>query len=297
MNIPQEAIDLIKRFEGCRLKAYSDPVGIPTIGYGHTSGVHLGQTITAEQAEAFLREDLKDSMDAVARLVQVQLTPNQAGALVSFVFNCGTGAFFASTLLKLVNRRDWTGAAAEFGKWVHGGSVKVLPGLVDRRQAERILFLKGLPAKASRVVVVPQIQHTPVSCGQCSVAMCLTAMGAGAWDDTRVNRLHGFGLIDALRTEDPCHDWRDLGNLDKQKWTAKVAPTLRAGYPVIVGLNGPEFSPSGRGHIVTLVSVDQEVVKFADPATGGWKLTTVGRLLDAPPHPDGKFVLAPNPKP
>lgn len=295
MNIPQEAIDLIKRFEGCRLTAYTDPVGIPTIGYGHTSGVHLGQMITPDQAEAFLRDDLKGAIDAVAQLVQVQLTPNQAGALVSFAFNCGRQALADSTLLRCVNRQDWTAASSEFSKWVHGEGGTVLPGLVDRRQAERLLFLKGLPAKVSAHVVVPQIQHTPVSCGQCSVAICLTAMGAGVWDDTRVNRLHGFGLLDALRTEDPRHDWRDLGNLDKEKWTTKVAPTLRAGYPVIVGLNGPEFSPSGRGHIVTLVSIDQDVVKFADPATGGWKLTTVSRLLDAPPHPDGKFVLAPTP--
>lgn len=135
----QEAVDLVKQFEGLYLSVYLCPAGVPTIGYGHTAGVALGQTITAEQAEQFLTTDLTSAAASVDRLVKVALTPQQRGALASFVFNLGAGNLQDSTLLKLLNGGDYAGAAGEFGKWVHADG-KVLPGLVRRRAAEAALF-------------------------------------------------------------------------------------------------------------------------------------------------------------
>lgn len=131
---------LIEQFEGERLRSYPDPGtgGAPwTIGYGHTASVHPGETITHEQSVAFLEADVAFAEHSVAALVQVELTPNQFSALVSFEYN--TGGLAGSTLLRLVNAKDFAGAAAQFGFWVHAGG-QVLAGLVRRRAAEAALF-------------------------------------------------------------------------------------------------------------------------------------------------------------
>lgn len=138
----QAGINLIKSFEGCRLKAYQDSVGVWTIGYGHTSGVYSGMTITEEQAEAFLKADLGTSERAVNRLVTYIINQNQFDALVSFTFNLGSGNLAESTLLKKLNKGDITGAANEFDKWIYAGG-EVLKGLVRRRAAEKEMFLTG----------------------------------------------------------------------------------------------------------------------------------------------------------
>ncbi|HEY0835761.1 MAG TPA: lysozyme, partial [Azospirillum sp.] len=135
----QAAVDLVKHFEGLYLNAYKCPAGVSTIGYGHTAGVEMGQTITAEQAEAFLQQDLTAAAAQVDKLVKVPLNDDQRGALASFVFNLGAGSLSSSTLLKLLNAKDYEGAAGEFGKWVYAtvnGVKKQLPGLVARRAAE-----------------------------------------------------------------------------------------------------------------------------------------------------------------
>lgn len=138
MRAPNKAaIDLIKSFESLRLTAYLDSVRVPTIGYGHTRGVKMGTTITEEQAEALLEEDLAEACRAVETLVRVPLTDNQFGALVSFQFNLG--ALGKSTLLKFLNKGQYAEAAQEFGKWVYAGREK-LNGLIRRREAERKLF-------------------------------------------------------------------------------------------------------------------------------------------------------------
>lgn len=134
----QAGIDLIKHFEGCRLQAYQDSVGVWTIGYGSTAGVHAGQTVTATGAETLLKRDLTTAERSVLRLITVPLTDGQFGALVSFVFNLGGGKLQASTLRRKVNRGE--SAAGEFSKWVYAGGVR-LPGLIKRRAAEAALFL------------------------------------------------------------------------------------------------------------------------------------------------------------
>lgn len=142
MNISQNGIELIKKFEGCRLEAYKCPAGILTIGYGHTgSEVHLGQKITQEQAEKYLKQDITIHSNNVSRLVKAPLNQNQFDALVSFEYNVGYGNFTSSTMLKLLNQKKYTEAAAQFGRWVYANK-KILQGLVKRRAAEKELFVK-----------------------------------------------------------------------------------------------------------------------------------------------------------
>ena len=85
---------------------------MPTIGYGHTAGVRMGQTINGLQAEVYLRADMGTAAEQVDKLVKVPLTDRQRGALTSFVFNLGAGALQTSTLLRLLNQGDYDGAAA-----------------------------------------------------------------------------------------------------------------------------------------------------------------------------------------
>lgn len=139
MKINEAGLNLIKDFEGCRLKAYLCPAGVWTIGYGHTQGVKPDMVINQLQAERFLRQDLKRFEDAVTSLVKVPITPNQFSALVSFTYNVGTGALYDSTLLRKLNKEDYKGAANEFLRWNKAGG-KVLPGLTRRRLAEKDLF-------------------------------------------------------------------------------------------------------------------------------------------------------------
>lgn len=132
-------INFIKRWEGFRSQAYRCPAGIWTIGYGHTKTARRGWLIDEAEAEILLQQDLKTFEDSVNSLVTVKLNQNQFDALVSFTFNVGAGAFAQSTLLRLLNQGKFTGAAQQFDRWVHAGR-RVLPGLVARREAERLLF-------------------------------------------------------------------------------------------------------------------------------------------------------------
>ena len=140
-----KGIELIKEFEGCRLTAYKCPAGVWTIGYGHTGTVDgkaiaSGMTISAAKATELLKADLATYEAAVNSYVTAPITQNMFDALVSFAFNCGSGALKSSTLLKKLNGKDYSGAAAEFPKWNKAGG-KVLNGLVRRRAREQQLFL------------------------------------------------------------------------------------------------------------------------------------------------------------
>lgn len=141
MNVSENGLDLIKRFEGCRLSAYQDSVGVWTIGYGHTRGVKRGDKITRAQADEFLAQDAADAASDVERRVKVPLNQNQFDALVSFTFNLGDGNLKSSTLLRRLNEGNYRAAADQFGRWVFAGGV-LLDGLVKRREAERQLFIK-----------------------------------------------------------------------------------------------------------------------------------------------------------
>lgn len=138
-KINQAGIDLIKRFEGLKLRAYTCSGGVLTVGYGSTKGVKKGMVITMTEAEERLREDLADAEGAVERLVSVPLTDNEFGALVSLVFNIGAGAFETSTLRRLLNGGQRTDAALQFIRWNRAGG-RILSGLTRRRIAEAALF-------------------------------------------------------------------------------------------------------------------------------------------------------------
>lgn len=144
-TINAAGLEIIKHFEGIRLKAYQDSVGVWTIGYGHTSmagppDVYAGLTITSAEAEEILKRDLGVFEKGVDDAVKVSVNSNQFSALVSFAFNVGLGALRDSTLLRKLNAGDYQGAANEFPRWVYAGQQQ-LPGLVRRRNAERALFL------------------------------------------------------------------------------------------------------------------------------------------------------------
>lgn len=140
MRTSQNGINLIKKFEGCKLRAYQDSVGVWTIGYGSTKDIKKGMRITEHMAEDFLTQDLEEAEQAVRNLIHVPLGQNEFDALVSFTFNLGAGNLAESTLRNKLNGQDRKGAADEFPKWVHAGGKK-LTGLVRRRNAERALFL------------------------------------------------------------------------------------------------------------------------------------------------------------
>lgn len=147
MRISDDGLRLIKEFEGFRSRAYIDPVGIPTIGYGATyypaSGARVRMSdapITEAQASQLLRFMLQRYEDAIARYAQVPLTQGQFDALVAWAYNVGLEAARASTLMRLLNGGDYSGAAEQFARWNKAGG-RELPGLTRRRAAERALFL------------------------------------------------------------------------------------------------------------------------------------------------------------
>lgn len=139
-KINASGLRILKTLEGLRLEAYLDAVGIWTIGYGTTSGVVPGMQISPAQAEEFLKKDLAIFEAAIANVVKVPLTDDQFSALVSFVYNIGETYFTGSTLLQLLNQKDYRGAADQLLRW-NKGDGQELPGLTRRRQAERALFL------------------------------------------------------------------------------------------------------------------------------------------------------------
>jgi lysozyme len=141
MKLGKQGIELIKSFEGCKLKVYLDAVGLPTIGYGHL--IKPGESftkITQKEAEDLLKSDAQIFVDGVNKLLEVNVTQNQFDALVSIAFNIGLGNLKSSTLLRLVNAGDYKGAADQFPRWNKAGG-KVLNGLTKRRNAERDLFM------------------------------------------------------------------------------------------------------------------------------------------------------------
>ena len=145
MQTSDKGIALIKEFEGCKLTAYQDSVGVWTIGYGWTQPVdgkpiRAGMTIKQQTAERLLKTGMVSYESDVSRLVKVGLTQGQFDALVSFTYNLGARSLSTSTLLRKLNAGDYAGAADEFLRWNKAGG-KVLNGLTRRREAERALFL------------------------------------------------------------------------------------------------------------------------------------------------------------
>ena len=158
-------IELIKAWEGLRTTAYQDSVGVWTIGYGHTSmagepKVTPGMRITPDQATAILANDLGKYESAVSSALKRTPTGNQFAAMVSLCFNVGPGNFLKSSVLTRFNAGDMQGAADAFLMWDKAGG-KVLQGLVNRREAERKLFLAASSADAG--IEHPKPETPPVT--------------------------------------------------------------------------------------------------------------------------------------
>ena len=162
-QVTPEVVQHVKRFEGCKLTAYPDPGsknGEPwTIGYGHTSDgflkVEKGLRITQDVADGALENDLNEIAAAVERLVKVKLNDNQFGALVSFTFNVGVGAFAKSTLLKKLNAGNYDAVPGELARW-NKNDGKVMAGLTNRRAAEAGLWAKGAFVASNTVAAAPE---------------------------------------------------------------------------------------------------------------------------------------------
>ena len=141
MTTTEILLQKMMEMEGCRLEAYEDAAGVPTIGYGHTKGVRMGDRITQYWAKEMLREDIEEAEWQVKEL-GVAKTEGQLDALVSFAFNLGIGRLTRSTLLKVI--RDGGSKAQitrEFKKWVFAGGKK-LKGLERRREWEAKRFFE-----------------------------------------------------------------------------------------------------------------------------------------------------------
>ena len=139
MNISQEGLSLIKKFEGCELEAYRCAANVLTIGYGSTKGVKEGDTITQEEADNLLLHEMNEYEGYINDMVEVNLEQNQFDAMVSWVFNLGPANLKASTLLKVLNSKDYDGVPMQIKRW-NKAAGQVKQGLIRRREAEALLF-------------------------------------------------------------------------------------------------------------------------------------------------------------
>lgn len=152
LRVSPKGVSLLKQFEGLELEAYQDIARVWTIAYGHTEGFLDGTfdpdtVITAKDAEALLKADLRIYEEAVRTLASIPLNQNEFDALVSFTYNIGVEAFMGSTARKRLNRGDKLGAADAMTWWNKAtvdGALREVLGLTRRRAAEKALFLKPI---------------------------------------------------------------------------------------------------------------------------------------------------------
>lgn len=196
MKVSSAGINLIKEFEGVRLKSYKCPAGVWTVGVGHTSAagppkVGPGMEITNAQAMKILAQDLGQFENGIDTMVKVPLTQNQFDALVSFTYNVGLGAFQKSTLLKKLNAGQYDAVPAELMKWTKAGG-KELPGLVRRRRAEAAMWRgvddnKAIKQDARVTPELPQPPKTMVQSKEGNAA-AVTGILSGATAAGEVSR-------------------------------------------------------------------------------------------------------------
>ena len=140
MNVSKVGVDLIKQFEGCKLRAYRDAVSVLTCGWGSTGPDIRDDTVwTQEQADKRLMTHLELVEGCLARNVKVPLNQNQFDALACWVYNLGCGNFMRSTLLRKLNEGDYAAVPDQIRRWTRAGT-QVLAGLTRRREAEAALF-------------------------------------------------------------------------------------------------------------------------------------------------------------
>jgi len=295
MRTSDTGIEMIKAHEGLRLTAYPDPGtgGEPwTIGYGHTGQVHPGMSITDEQAEEFLRQDLEGFERAVEGLLPISLSQGEFDALVSFAFNVGAHALETSTLRKRLlagEPRCWV-YQKELPRWNKGGN-GVLAGLIKRRQEEADLACLGYlsdPVQESVEVAEEEAVEFPLDvpyfyqrdsrtghgermCFSSSMAMALDYLRPEVIDgddDWYLGIVHYFG--DTTSSDAQVKAARSLGydvsfHMDGRE--QDLVDLLDAGIPVPIGIlhKGGIGSPSGGGHWITLIGYDEKYFHVNDP--------------------------------
>ena len=139
MIISIPGVELLTHFEGLKLEAYQDSVGVWTIGYGHTKGVTPSMKITESQASNLLKTELIEYQNYINEMVKVELSQCEYDALVCWVYNLGPTNLRDSTLLKVLNQGDKFLVPEQIRRWNRAGG-KVLKGLVRRREAEALMF-------------------------------------------------------------------------------------------------------------------------------------------------------------
>ena len=139
MEISQEGLALIKKFEGCKLESYKCAAGVWTIGFGSTNNVKEGMEISQQRADALLLEDVDVFEEAVNKAVKVPLEQHEFDALVSWTFNLGSSNLNSSTMLKVLNDNKKSEVPAQMRRWNKAGG-ETLQGLIRRREAESLLF-------------------------------------------------------------------------------------------------------------------------------------------------------------
>ncbi|MCJ8325199.1 MAG: lysozyme [Rhizobiales bacterium] len=161
MQISDAGLDIIRIYEGLRLKAYLCPARVWTIGFGHTYQVKKGDEITEAMATEYLKKDVRHAQVTVDSHVKVPLEQNQFDALVSLIFNIGAGAFKASTLSRMLNKGNYAGAEDQFRRWNKArvdGVLKPLRGLTRRRADEANLFGSHQYAGIAQAVAAPSVK-------------------------------------------------------------------------------------------------------------------------------------------
>ena len=179
-QVSRAAVELIKRFEGYRMKAAQLPDGRWTLGYGHTLTARAGASVSEQDAEALLLYDLITVAHAVNENVYAPLNQNQFDALVCFAFNIGTETFLRSDVLRRLNEGALLQAACAMEMWRKAdfeGERIVVDALVRRRSAEKTLFLTppdGEWIAAPSSVLRPKIDHDAVALVPVQVPAAIT---------------------------------------------------------------------------------------------------------------------------
>jgi GH24 family phage-related lysozyme (muramidase) len=282
---------IVREFEGCHLKAYLCPAGVPTIGWGSTiiagKVVREGQSITQAQADAQLDADLQRFYDGLARAIPAVAgwPPNRAAALVSWTYNVGVGAMQDSTLRRriLAGEDPAQVVAAELPRW-NKADGKELPGLTRRRAAEVALFVGqqlqqatgyGNPLQVPWYAQMDSADRAQSArmCFSSSCAMLLQYLKPGTLagpngDDQYLKRVQQYG-----DTTDPTAQIRALSSFGIRAQFTKVAgfadleQQINRGVPVPVGFlhRGPVSAPSGGGHWLIVVGYTKDHLVVHDP--------------------------------
>lgn len=228
MKLSDNGLRLIRSFEGYHdrqadgsCKAYRCPAGVWTCGWGSTAGVTANTHWTEAEATERLAAEIAKFERAVDQLVTVPLNQNQFDALVSFAYNCGSGALEKSTLLKKTNSGNFEAAAREFPKWNKGGG-RVLPGLVARRAREEALFLKPMEEPAAPIMPQAVAETKEVSKPTVAAAAAVATTAATSAIPPEVPEVLTKSLANA-------EAWKTVG---ETAWTFKqwaiAQPTLAA---------------------------------------------------------------------